>query len=167
MIQIATIDTIFDITKEGSVDGWFIVDDRVMGGRSNGHFDLTDDNYGRFWGDVSTENNGGFSSVRYRVEDAKTMLAEAFVLKIKGDGRQYQFRVKSNKSERFSYVTEFETSGEWEEITISFDTMRPQWRGSRLSGANYDGDGLSEIGFLVGNKRNESFELQIKSLQIK
>jgi len=167
MIQVGTIQTVFEISSESSTDNWYIVDDRVMGGRSYGNFEITDDGFGRFWGDVSTENNGGFSSVRYRVEGSKAAPVEAFILKVKGDGRQYQFRVKSTKSQRFSYVVEFETSGEWEEIIIPFDTMRPQWRGRRLSGANYDGDGLSEIGILIGNKQNESFELQIKSLQIK
>jgi len=75
MIQVGTIQTVFEISSESSTDNWYIVDDRVMGGRSYGNFEITDDGFGRFWGDVSTENNGGFSSVRYRVEgsDATTV----------------------------------------------------------------------------------------------
>mgnify|MGYP001794145454 CR=1 FL=1 len=57
--------TLFDFKKDSSLAGWSIVDDVVMGGRSAGHFKINREGHGEFYGTVSLENNGGFSSVRY------------------------------------------------------------------------------------------------------
>ena len=56
---------ITNFSGDGS-DGlkWRITDDRVMGGRSQGKFEITKQDTMRFSGNLSLENNGGFSSVR-------------------------------------------------------------------------------------------------------
>mgnify|MGYP001300270260 CR=1 FL=1 len=54
-----------NFTNSSDVSGWMVVDDIVMGGRSSGLFRLDKDGHGVFTGEVSLENNGGFSSVRY------------------------------------------------------------------------------------------------------
>ena len=77
---------------------------------------------------------------------------------IKGkDGKRYQFRVKRSVNDRYSYISYFETTGEWEEISIPLADMYPSFRGRKLDMANYSGDELSEISFLVSNKKAESF----------
>jgi hypothetical protein len=43
-------------------EGWRITNDSVMGGKSAGHF-ILQQNYALFSGNISLENNGGFSSV--------------------------------------------------------------------------------------------------------
>ena len=43
-----------------------------MGGRSNDKFKIDSDGNGLFSGDVSLENNGGFSSVHYQFEKINT-----------------------------------------------------------------------------------------------
>ena len=63
---------IFNFTKSSDVSGWMVVDDIVMGGRSSGFFQLDKDGYGMFTGEVSLENNGGFSSVRYDFNSMQT-----------------------------------------------------------------------------------------------
>ena len=57
--------TIFDFNKNSSLKNWAIVDDVVMGGRSDGHFVMNEQGNAVFHGKVSLENNGGFSSVRH------------------------------------------------------------------------------------------------------
>ena len=57
---------IFDFDKDSNLKNWKIVDDVVMGGKSSGHFELNDDGHAVFYGNISLENNGGFSSVRYQ-----------------------------------------------------------------------------------------------------
>ena len=57
---------IFDFNKNSNIQGWKFVDDIVMGGKSLGSFKLSPDGFGLFEGHISLENNGGFSSVRYR-----------------------------------------------------------------------------------------------------
>ena len=56
---------IFQFELGSSTNGWQIVDDRVMGGRSQGNFSVNSEGFGVFEGYVTTENNGGFSSLRY------------------------------------------------------------------------------------------------------
>ena len=50
------------------MSNWMIVDDRVMGGLSRGNMKLNDEDHAVFSGYVTTESNGGFSSVRYNLE---------------------------------------------------------------------------------------------------
>jgi len=75
---------IFKFESGRSTKGWKIVDDRVMGGRSQGDFSVNSDGFGVFEGYVTTENNGGFSSLRYNFDGIKTSGFEFIVLKIKG-----------------------------------------------------------------------------------
>jgi hypothetical protein len=89
-----------------------------------------------------------------------------FVIKVKGDGKTYQFRCKSNLYDRQSYVYEFETTGEWQEIEIPFAEMYPRFRGYNLDMPNYEGASLAEIAFLIGNKRRETFQLEIDYIKM-
>ncbi|MGY8883923.1 MAG: CIA30 family protein, partial [Flavobacteriales bacterium] len=66
--SIITSPIIFDFNLKSDLKKWTIVDDVVMGGRSSGNFRLNDDGHGVFEGEISLENNGGFSSVRYDCE---------------------------------------------------------------------------------------------------
>jgi hypothetical protein len=61
------------------------VDDAVMGGESSSTFNLNDDGW-RFLKAVSLENNGGFSSVRYRFQKIQVKEYTSIVIKLK-DGK--------------------------------------------------------------------------------
>ena len=63
---------IFDFNQTNPVNHWTVVDDVVMGGRSYGRFSIDSEGHGVFSGNVSLENNGGFSSLRYRFEKINT-----------------------------------------------------------------------------------------------
>ena len=156
--------TIFDFTQESSAKGWYIVNDGVMGGLSEGQF-TTDKGLAVFKGKVSTDNNGGFTMIQNRFKTIVTSKHKAFVIKLKGDGKAYQFRVKSDKYQQYSYVYQFSTSGEWENITIPFSSLEPRYRGRLLDLPNFDGSKIEEIAFLIGNKRDESFELSLSAIQ--
>lgn len=158
---------IFDFHKQANITNWFIVDDVVMGGRSSGSFKLNDDGHGVFAGGVSLENNGGFSSVRYRFESLELHGHTMAVIRLKGDGKKYQFRIKQSYREYYSYIAEFSTSGDWQEIEIPLKDMYPSFRGRRLNMANFDKDSIEEIAFLIGNKKNESFELMLDKIELR
>lgn len=158
--------TIFDFKQPKSAEGWYIVNDGVMGGLSQGQFSATNE-LGIFQGTVSTDNNGGFTMVQNKFKPIKTDKFSAFVIKIKGDGKDYQFRVKSDKYSRHSYVYQFTTTGDWEEISIPFSSLAPRFRGRSMDLPNFDGIQIEEVAFLIGNKRDESFELQILKIQAK
>lgn len=157
---------IFDFDKGQSLRSWQVVDDTVMGGRSDGSFTLSDDGHGVFSGYVTTENNGGFSSVRHDFDKMNIEGYQKVVIKVKGDGKDYQFRVKASQRDYYSYITTFSTSGKWEEIVIPLKEMYPSYRGRKLDMPNFSADAIEEVTFLIGNKRKESFRLMIDKIEL-
>ena len=157
---------IFDFKNTKSTANWYVVDDRVMGGLSQGAISINDAGNGLFKGDVTTENNGGFSSVRYAFNKKDVSEFKHVVLKLKGDGKSYQFRIKENSSQRYSYITTFKTFGDWETIKIPFSAFYPSFRGYKLDEPNYSGDVMEEVAFLIGNKLKESFALEIEKIYL-
>lgn len=158
---------IFDFEKNINLQNWQVVDDVVMGGRSSGNFTLNSDGHGVFSGEVSLENNGGFSSVRYDFPEKKSVTEYSkIVITLKGDGKNYQFRVKAKSSEYYSYIAPFETSGEWEKVEIPLNKMYPSFRGRTLNKPNFSEDFIEELRFLIGNKKPQSFELIIDKIEL-
>ena len=158
---------LFDFKKGDEVGNWTVVNDVVMGGRSEADFAVNSEGNGVFSGQVSLENNGGFSSVRYRFESLDVIKYKKVILKLKGDGKAYQFRVKSDLNNAHSYVKDFQTSGEWEYIEIDFKDMHSRFRGRVLNMPNYLGESMCEIAFLIANKKVEAFRLEIDCISLK
>ena len=158
---------IFDFNKSAEIQNWLIVDDVVMGGKSSGTFNLNTDGFGVFEGSISLDNNGGFSSVRYRFE--KTLVKEYSTvhIKLRGDGKKYQFRIKAKSGDYYSYISPFQTTGEWQEIEIPLKDMYPSFRGRKLDQPNFSDDYIEEITFLIGNKKEEDFQLLIAKIELR
>ncbi|MFT4612685.1 MAG: NADH dehydrogenase [ubiquinone] 1 alpha subcomplex assembly factor 1 [Glaciecola sp.] len=162
-----TSTTLFDFNTNADINNWRILDDIVMGGRSNGNFEINDEGHGKFTGTVSLENNGGFSSLRYRFKTKDVSAYSKVILRVKGDGSNYQFRVKTSSRDYASYIYEFETTTDWMTIEIPFTAMDPRFRGRRINAPNFPGEELQEIAFLIGNKREQSFEFLIDNIELK
>ena len=162
-----TYPVIFDFNKDSNLDKWVIVDDVVMGGRSSSNFGLNEDGHGVFQGAVSLENNGGFSSVRYRFPRMPIKGSTKVVIKLKGDGKKYQFRIKTNSGDYYSYIATFATNGQWQEIEIPLKDMYPSFRGRRLNQPNFASDSIEEVAFLIGNKKKEEFRLLLDKIELK
>ena len=143
---------------------WIIVNDDVMGGVSSGNLNINKEGNGVFEGSISTDNNGGFSSMRFNFNKVFINSATNFKIKIKGDGKVYQFRIKANRDDYYSYVFLFETSGKWEIITIPLDMMYASFRGRKLNMQNFNNNYFTQISFLVGNKKDEKFKLLIDDI---
>lgn len=157
---------IYNFNKKQSISDWYVVNDGVMGGLSKGELILNKDGNAFFTGFVTTENNGGFSLINYRFDTKDVSNHTKVILKLKGDGKEYQFRIKENASQQYSYIKNFKTSGNWETITIPFNLFYPSYRGYNLDKPNYSGKSMNEIAILIGNKKKESFSLEIKSIAV-
>ncbi len=157
---------LFDFNHGSDLSNWTVVDDVVMGGRSEGSFALSEEGHVVFQGIVSLENNGGFSSVRYRFEQKNIEGFRTMVIRLKGDGKRFQFRVKSDKYDRHSYIYHFQTTGDWETVEIPLFDMKPRFRGMKLSTANYPAKFLGEVAFLIGNNKAESFRIEIDKITL-
>ncbi len=156
-----------DFTKNSVTTNWQIVDDGVMGGKSKGNFQISAEGHGEFWGAISLENYGGFSSLRYRPEKIEIGNNKSVSLRLKGDGKNYQFRIKGKSNDYFSYITTFATSGDWETIDIKLSELYPSFRGRKLNKPNFSGNEIVEITLLIANKKKESFRLLIDNIKLK
>lgn len=155
---------ILNFDLKSNLQNWKIVNDTVMGGISKSKFYLNSNGEGTFEGTVSLANNGGFCAVKYVFIPIKLVGATHFSIRIKGDGNTYQFRVKSNNNDSHSYVFPFKTDTNWQTIKIPFSKLYPVFRGQTLDLPNFEGIIVSEITFLIGNKKEESFQLLIDAI---
>lgn len=116
---------------------------------------------------MSLKNNGGFASLRYRFEKIDINYKKNIVIKLCGDGKAYQFRIKANANDSYSYIYKFVTTGDWQEIVIPLKDMYPSFRGRKLEKPNFSNPYIKEIAFLIGNKNEEAFELLIDKIVLK
>ena len=137
-----------------------------MGGSSSSSFALNPNGQGIFKGRISLKNNAGFASVRYRTGQLQVKANSRIKIRLKGDGKTYQFRVKDRLENRYSYSISFDTSGDWEEIDLSLHEMYPSFRGKKLEFPNFSLKTIAEIVFLIGNKKAEEFQLIIGAIQL-
>jgi hypothetical protein len=158
---------VFDFNTDSDLINWRIVDDGVMGGLSDGSFSIDENGHGVFKGNISLQNNGGFSSLRHYFSYMDVSEKDSVVLRVKGDGKPYEFRVKHDRQAYYSYVYTFTTSGDWEEIVIPLSEMSPAYRGRSLNIPDFNHDTIGELTFLFGNKKPESFQLLIDKISIR
>ncbi len=166
LTMISSSSLIFDFQKSSDTKNWQIVDDGVMGGLSAGNFEITKAGHGRFWGEVSLENNGGFSSLRYNFKELSTTDYSKLKMRIKGDGKDYQIRIKHNRRDYYSYIYTFSSPEDWATVEVNLKDMRPSFRGRFLDMDNYNHDSIEELTFLIANKKEESFELMIDKIEL-
>ena len=157
---------IYDFSKVENLDGWYVVDDGVMGGRSKGKLKFENEDTGVFSGEISLENYGGFSSIRYYAGKLNVKKNKYITVILSGDDKYYQLRIRSSRNDRHVYTKKFFAKDGWQEIRIPLDSMEPYFRGQRLRMSNFDKKYISEIGFLIGNKVRENFELKIRSIML-
>lgn len=144
---------------------WFIVNDGVMGGRSQSSFRPMPEGGGRFAGYVSLENNGGFASMRARMDGSSLGSFDGVELLVRGDGRDYDFRLRTDgRFDGMAYRASFPTSeGEWQRVKIPFSAFQPTFRGWVPRNAPpLDPSAVRQMGFLVGGKQEGPFALEVQ-----
>lgn len=158
---------LFDFSATDDWSGWEVENDVVMGGNSSSKLERSIEGNAVFKGSVSLENNGGFASVQYHFATKDIKGYKKALLILKGDGKEYQFRIKSNLRERASYVYTIKTTGDWQTIEVPLNKMEPVYRGEKMNIPNFSDDQIQEIRFLIGNKKAEDFRLEIDKIELK
>ena len=160
------MNSIFNFSQSSKINDWKIVNDDVMGGISRASFDLNTEGDAEFKGTVSTANNGGFASVRYRFKAKDITKKKMITIRLRGDSKRYQFRIKSKATDYYSYITTFSTIGDWETIHVNLKDLYPSFRGNKLNKENFNGSSIEEISFLIANQKDENFKLIIDKIEI-
>jgi monofunctional biosynthetic peptidoglycan transglycosylase len=162
----APADTVpmFEVTASTASD-WAIVNDGVMGGLSSSEFVDGGDGFAVFRGNLSLDNNGGFASVRGIVPAAVMEGHRGLALRVRGDGRTYQVRLRTNRRfDGVAYMAEFRTQADtWQTIEIPFESFEATYRGRRPSGAaDLEPGQIQQIGLLIGDKVEGPFRLDVE-----
>ena len=156
-----------DFSGSDEKQQWRIVNDGVMGGLSQGRIDIMPGG-AVFRGQLSLENRGGFTSVRRAAPSYDLDGYTGIRLRVKGDGRTYQFRLRiDDRFDGIAYRSEFETTaGQWLTIDIPFKSFKPTWRGRNVPGApKLEPGNIKQIGFLLADKKPGDFSLEIEWIQ--
>lgn len=146
-------------------DGWVIVNDGVMGGRSNGAIEF-DNSSMRFTGSVVTDG-GGFTSVRLRLDGSEFDGATRIETRVHVDARTYgvTFQDDAVAGRRpISHngdlaTTEPPDADGWTIVGVAFDQLRPSVFGQPLEAEPFDPDQASEIGIIIADGIDGDFTL--------
>lgn len=118
---------------------WGTVNDVVMGGVSQSQIRLAE-NRAIFTGIVSTDNNGGFASVRTRNFEPPMDLSdyEGIEIRVTGDGKRYKFITRcEGKWDGVGYCYSFDTIHDYPTtIRIPFQDLIPVFRAKTVQEAS-------------------------------
>jgi len=180
-LQPVTEQLLFDFQQSSNdlKNTWGAVDDVVMGGVSESEIRLVDGT-AVFAGNVSTQNSGGFASVRTKNLDSSLDLSkyEGVELRVKGDGKRYKFLLRTeSKWDGVAYSYSFDTvSNTWITVRIPFSQMVPVFRAKTLTtGEKVDSQNICSLQLMLSKfeydgELNPSFTpggfaLQIESIK--
>lgn len=154
--------------KSAMNSSWYEVNDGVMGGLSQSLAEYTDEGDLRFSGVVSFENNGGFASIRNNAGFLQLEGSDGIRLRVKGDGKKYQFRVRTSRQfDGVSYKNAFETvKGKWIVLKLKWSDFSATFRGRKVPNApKLSPEAIEQIGFLIADKQEGAFELLVGEME--
>ncbi|MEM9420333.1 MAG: CIA30 family protein [Planctomycetota bacterium] len=187
--EAAAVLLLTDFTDPQSNDRWAVVNDNVMGGRSEGDVSFDADGPGVMvmTGDINT-NGGGFASVRMRMDgdlftsDAATEVLEnlrAIRLRVRGDaaslGRPFALRledrIRRGRGINFRTLLPIDKDADpndWQDITIPVTDLQPTFRGFALDPdewAPLDTSQLARLGLILSDVVDGPYRLEIDRIE--
>jgi len=155
-----------DFTSSTPDLGWYVVNDNVMGGRSQGGF-RQEKGWLHFAGSTNTRG-GGFSSIRTKQMQLDLSEHAGIQLRVKGDGRRYTWRLTTGarfRGRQVGYWADFATEdGNWSTADIPFSSFVPRFRGFELDGPALDPSEITGMGLMIYDNQDGPFELQLSSV---
>lgn len=119
----------------------------------------------KFQGQLSLENNGGFTTARSGDVDLNLSNDLGLLLMVKGDGRTYEARLDSDAKFRgnaVSFAGEIPTTkGKWQQVKIPFSAFKGSFRGTDLPDAVLNPAAIERVWILLGDKKQGSFDLEV------
>lgn len=160
--------TVLEFVPE-TVAAWFVVNDGVMGGVSSSRLRHLQGDVAVFEGELSLDNNGGFASIRTPIPQGALARAAGIVLRVRGDGKRYQLRLRQDGSwDGVAYAAAFETiPGEWATVEIPLTAFEPTFRGFRPRNVRpLDPERVRQVGLMLTDKQVGAFRLEISTIGV-
>ena len=140
---------------------WVIVNDGVMGGKSQGAV-TTEVNQMQFTGNIVTDG-GGFSSVRRLLDDGLDE-SDRLQMRLRADERRYEILLTDIDSQayRVTYYAPLETEGDgWQVIDVSFDDLEARIFGRQVDAPLFQPQKVTTIGIILADGADGEFSLEL------
>ncbi len=154
-----------DFTAEDTGQ-WFVVNDGVMGGRSDGG-GFIDESVLRFEGSVVTAG-GGFTSARLRLEGDELVDSSRIEMRVRPDGRTYGVTLEDTAEYRgrlVSHRADFDIgpvdSDGWAIAAVDYDQLVPSVFGILVDAPPFDPATAREFGIIIADGIDGDFVLDI------
>jgi NADH dehydrogenase [ubiquinone] 1 alpha subcomplex assembly factor 1 len=159
-------DNLIDLNQTEEARNWFITNDSVMGGISSSKVQIKD-RVLLFTGMLSLENNGGFASIYRPIEVGTIDSNQKIILNVLGDGRRYQFRLRTDIAGPIAYTATFQTTlQQWTRVELEKHDFKAVFRGRTVIDApKLDFKNANRIGFMLADKRSGNFRLAIDNIE--
>ena len=93
--------------------------------------------------------------------------ATALILKVRGDGKRYQLRLRMSRSfDGVAYAASFETTAEqWSTVELPLELFRPTFRGYVPRDAEpLDPGRVQQVGLMLTDKQEGRFRLEVAGI---
>lgn len=157
---VATPLTLFSF-GEADDTRWRVVNDGVMGGRSQGFVQGTEGAL-VFTGELVTDG-GGFTSVR-AVRDFDLSGYTGIELRVRGEGRSYALSVNDatrSRGRQVNRLATFPTNDTWTVVRIPFATLRSSAHGRAVRVAPLDLSAVRSTGVYIMDGIDGPFRLEV------
>ena len=147
--------------SESEEQPWVVVNDGVMGGRSEGVIS-TETGEMQFSGTIVTDG-GGFSSVR-RELDARLAESVGLQLRVRADERKYEVLLTDVDSQayRVTYYAPLEIEGDnWQVVEVSFDDLEARIFGRRVDAPPFQPEKVTTIGIILADGADGEFLFEL------
>ena len=152
--------TLFDFDGADPAD-WRVVNDGVMGGRSEGFAEVEGGTMA-FTGTLVTRG-GGFTSVRV-VHGADLSAYDGVELRVRGGGRTFEMEVNDatrNRRREVSRRAPFETTDEWQTVRIPFASLDASAFGEPVDVPPLDRADVRSFGLFIADGIDGPFRLEV------
>jgi len=157
--------TLADFTDPSSVADWYVQNDTVMGGVSSSELSWNDGDL-LFSGNLSTDNNGGFTSMRGPVVPfipASGLTAISVVAQ--GDGRTYLMQIRTDTDSYIQRFTPVETMSET--LLALTDFTATDWRLSPIPDRPpLVSEAVRQVAVYLVDKQVGEFVLRLRSISM-
>ncbi|MGB0776910.1 MAG: CIA30 family protein [Flavobacteriaceae bacterium] len=164
---IVTNPWILDFGNKNQEIDWNIVNDGVMGGKSESEAFLLENSL-LFKGTLSLENNGGFASIRSPYEDYNFSDAEFIEIKYRSEGGDFNFRLEQSRYFFNPYLAmTLPQSSKWTVQKIKTSELKVLKMGKELGVVKQDQEiNARRLSIMKSDKQPGPFQIEIDYIKI-
>lgn len=149
---------------------WYVVNDGVMGGLSDGQVRYTDST--ALWeGSISLDNNGGFSALRSDYAKYDLSVYSEVVIRYRSKGQMLCFGLYPYERFFMPYykVDLGDTNGEWVEQTVPLTSFHKHILGRKYEKtlSRERSADIIRLGFINGGKKEGPFTFEIDYIEFR